>query len=119
MPIERREICLTDEELMRAVQAYGRQTPGLLPIGPMLSVRVVVKAPNIPVVTVSIRLAGDSAEPPVDVCLGDESIFELLVRFCLDEGVPMPRGGKKVAQVIDGMLAMVIDHRGRAPGGLP
>ncbi len=110
MPHERREIRLFEDELLQAIEVYGRQTPGVLPTGPLLGVSVAGKAPEPPVVTVTVRCAADPSGSPVEIVLNDESVFEVLVRFCLEEGIPIPRGGKKTTSVIDGLLALVINY---------
>jgi len=110
MPFERREIRLTNDELLQAIEVYGRQTPGVLPTGPLLGVVVANSALEMPVVTVTVRCAADMTGPPVDIVLNHESVFEVLVRFCLEEGIPIPRGGRKTTSVLDGLLALVINY---------
>ncbi len=111
MPIERREIRLTEQELIHAIQAYGRQTPGVLPIGVLLGTDVADRTPDPPRVTVAVRLAADPDQPPVDVRISDQSLFELLIRFCMEEGIPLPRAGTKTAWVMDGLVTLVIENR--------
>ncbi len=110
MPLERREICLTNDELLEAIEFYGRQTPGVLPAGALLEVVVANHAPERPSVTATIRCTYDPVGPPVEVILNDQSVLELLLRFCVEEGIPIPRGGDKKTSVIDGLLTLVISY---------
>lgn len=109
MPIERREIRLAEDELMRAIISYGRQTPGVLPPGPVLRVALQHVPDAAPCVTATVLLAADREEPPVDVRLQASNVLEMLVRYCQEEGIPIPRGGQKSTSVIGGMLTLVID----------
>ncbi len=110
MPIERREISLHTHELMQAVASYARLTPGVLPSGRILAVCPTMACANGPTVLVSVMLAAEPDGPPIDVRLTYESVFELLIRFCRDEGIPMPRSGSKSARVVDKNLALVIEQ---------
>jgi hypothetical protein len=115
MPVERREIRLSNDEVMAAVSAYARLTPGILPSGKLQNVLVAVSAAR-PCVTASVALVGDPSGPLVAVSISYESIVELVIRFCQEEGIPMPRGGSKHASIMDGLLTLVIDHGGAGRG---
>jgi hypothetical protein len=110
MPIERREIRLTGDELIQATSGYARFTPGVLPDGQILSVTVALTPQGQPVVTATVLLTETPDRPPIEVLLAYESLCELLIRFCRDEGIPMPRKSNKTAQVVGASLTLVIDQ---------
>jgi hypothetical protein len=112
MPIERREISLHTHELMQAVASYARQTPGALPVGEILGVCPSQASSGRPSVVVSVMLSAEPDGPPIDVRLTYESVFELLIRFCREEGIPMPRSGKKEARVVGALLTLLIEQGG-------
>jgi hypothetical protein len=110
MPIERREIRLTDAELIQAMAAYARLTPGVLPDGQLLGMSASRSPAGAPIVTASVLLTAEPNGPPIEVRLAYESLFELLIRFCREEGIPMPRSGNKAAHVVGNSLYLVIDQ---------
>ena len=109
MPIERRTISLLEDELRQAVEAFRRVTPDVLPAGALRAVRVEGSSTP-PVVTVSVQAAGHA----LDVRLRDASVLALLIRFCSENNVPIPKRGNKVVRVVDGLLTLVIDYAGDA-----
>jgi hypothetical protein len=110
MPIERREVRLDNTELMQAVASYALQTPGVLPNGNLVRVQVVHAAPGAPSVTAAVCPSAEPQASPIEVRLSHDSVLELLVRFCKEEGIPVPRSGAKAVTVIAGLLTLVIDQ---------
>jgi hypothetical protein len=110
MPIERREVRLDNTELMQAVASYAHQTPGVLPTGSLVGVQVRNHDPGAPSVTAAVRLAAEPQALPIEVRLSHDSVLELMVRFCKEEGIPVPRAGAKAVTVIAGLLTLVIDQ---------
>jgi hypothetical protein len=109
VPIERRYISLLEDELRQAVEAFRRVTPDVLPAGALRAVRVEGGGAR-PALTASVQVA----EHVVDIRLRDTSVLGLLVRFCLENNVPIPKRGNKVVTVVDGLLTLVIDYAGDA-----
>ncbi len=112
MPLERREIRFRNEELLRAIASYGRLTPGVLPEGALQGVSVALGAQGAPAVTVLVALAVGGPGESVEVHLSSDSILELMIGFCRQEGIPMPRSASKHAAVFDSLLGLVIEHGG-------
>jgi hypothetical protein len=54
----------------------------------------------------------------MDVPLRDVDILGLLIRFLLENNVPIPRAGTKAAMVIDGNVALSIDSGHFSEGGV-
>ena len=109
MPIERRQIMLSESELLHAIQSYRRVRPSFLPNG---DVNGLVLEPGTE--KSSIRLAigvtmmyGQTRQT-IQIEPKDTDIVELLIRCCLENNIPIPRAGRKSAAVVDGMLTLLI-----------
>jgi hypothetical protein len=110
MPIERRDIRFTPDELVRAISSYARQTPGVLPHGRLNSVAVAQAQDTAPVVTATVIPPAKTQSTPIEVQLSQDSILEMMIRFCKEESIPVPRNGRKAARVTEGLLTLIIDH---------
>ncbi len=120
MPSERRQIILSAEETVHAVEAYRRVRPELLPRGPILGFRLDAPeaAGGAPALLVRVEMAYGRTHQAAEVRAEEADLLELLVRCCLENNIPIPRGGSKRAALIDGALALVIDYAGEdLPGG--
>ena len=51
-----------------------------------------------------------AGERVLDVRLRDTSVLALLIRFCLENNVPIPKRGNKAVRLVDGLLTLVIDY---------
>jgi len=105
VPIERRTISLLEDELRQAVEAFRRVTPDVLPAGALRAVRI-EGGDAAPVLTASVQ----AGERVLDVRLRDTSVLALLIRFCLENNVPIPKRGNKAVRLVDGLLTLVIDY---------
>ncbi|MBV9116960.1 MAG: hypothetical protein JOY63_06310 [Acetobacteraceae bacterium] len=94
-----------DDELRQAVEAFRRVTPDVLPAGALRAIRV-EDGDASPVLTASVQ----AGERVLDVRLRDTSVLALLVRFCLENNVPIPKRGNKAVRLVDGLLTLVIDY---------
>jgi hypothetical protein len=114
MPLEKRQLVLSDEELLHALSAYRNMSAAFLPQGEILRVSVAAEPGSGPgdgaVVIVGIRMCYGSGQQEIDVPLRGTDILSLLVRFCLENNVPIPRAGTKAAGAIDGKLALMIEY---------
>jgi hypothetical protein len=97
MSIERREIILTGNELPDAVRAHARGETDFLPIG--IITDIAVHTDEEPV-AVTIKLQGAAAAEPVRVLLDKDKCMDVLLRFCLERNIPLPRAGRKLVKVI-------------------
>jgi hypothetical protein len=114
MPVERRQILLSDEELTHAVEAYRGVNPGFLPQGDLLQVKVGPgagdHAAGAVAVAITIRMCYGQSQQEVDVPIREIDVMHLLIRFCLENNIPIPRLGTKSAALIDGTLALQIEY---------
>lgn len=114
MPLEKRQIILSENELLHALSAYRNVNTKFLPGGDILQVTIAARCADRPaegvVVTVSIQMCYGDSQQKIDVPLRDADILSLLVRFCLENNVPIPRSGAKAAGAVDGKLALLIDY---------
>jgi hypothetical protein len=114
MPIERRQILLSSEELAHALDAYRRVNTTFLPQGDVLKVAVGPGAdkhiPGGVELTASIRMRYGGSEHEADFMIGGTELLELLIRFCLENNIPVPREGAKFAALIDGAVALRIEY---------
>jgi len=120
MLTERRQILLSDEKLTHAVEAYRNANPSFLPPGNILQVNVGPGPGNCTtggvVMTVGVCLTYGETEQRMDVRARETDIINLLVRFCLENNVLLPRAAPKAAAAVDGKLGLVIEYDHCAPG---
>ncbi len=112
MPIERRTISLLGDELQQAVEAFRRVTPDALPTGALRAVRVEDDGTGAPVVTVFVQTRGGTDEQSTSTRLRDATVLSLLIRFCLENNIPIPKRGKKMVAVVGGLLTLIVDLTG-------
>ena len=114
MPIEKRQILLSSEELVHAIEAYRNVNPTFLPQGDLLKAEVgpgtEAHAPADVEVTVSICMRYGDRKHRVDLTIPTADIVSLLIRFCLENNVPVPRLGTKAAALMNGALALRIEY---------
>jgi len=87
MPIERRQILLSDEEFTHAIEAYCNANPSSLPRGNILQVNVGPGAGNCTIggviMTVGVCPTYGETELRINMRVRETDIVNLLVRFCL------------------------------------
>ena len=106
MPVERREIIFSTNEVCQAVNSYHRMKPDLLPHGIVQDVKV-IEGDEIKLrVTVEMTYGDSRQAINIDVTAVDT--VELLVRGCLENNIPIPRRAIKLLRLIEGNLALVI-----------
>ena len=98
MPLERREIVLIGDELTNAVHAFAHADPGLLPNGVIIGVAVYSEEEPI---AVTIKLAGTKPDAEgTCIYLQKEQCLPILVRFCSEHNIPVPRAGRKMVKIL-------------------
>lgn len=98
MPIERRDIILINEEALLAVRAQARMEPWLFPPGQIIAVDINKNEEPL-LVTVATAGAPNKRE---SVALNRQQAVEVLIRFCLENNIPLPRLGYKTAIIVPG-----------------
>lgn len=98
MTIERREIILTGNELPDAVRAHARSEPSFLPRGVITEVAVHTDEEPI---SITLRLEGAKRDADeVRILLDKEKCVPILLRFCLEHNIPVPKSGRKLVKII-------------------
>ena len=109
MPLEQRRIILTPEELASAVRAYGRITPGVLPLGEILDCQL----GGSPFLRMSVKMTYGNNQVVANVDYDAAVACDIAIRFCLENNIPIPLRGEKQAIVVDGRLGLeitLLDH---------
>ena len=104
MATELRRIFLDPAELLAATQSYLRANVEI--VG---SVTVVsVQASKDGTLAVNFFRSAQTSQPEADVVLQRDQVLELLVRFCLENNIPLPRMGAKIPVACGDSLALQI-----------
>lgn len=109
MPRETRQIALSDDELLQAVQSYRRMQPNFLPQGPVLRTSFAHTEELGTHLTVTVRMRYGASEQEIEVQVQETDLLAMLIRFCLENNIPVPRRGEKKAQLIDGAAVLHIE----------
>lgn len=119
MPLERRHIILSAEEVLQAIASYRRTTPEFLPRGAILGFRLdEPEAPGgAPALTVSVEMSYGRTQQVTELRAEGTDVVQMLVRCCVENNIPIPRRGAKRAALIDGALALLIEYAGELPVG--
>jgi hypothetical protein len=110
MPVEIREVILDQDELLQAIHSYTRTLPTKYPPG-----RVVASASRS---TPEGLLIEASINPPncgdqvITTQLTGDAPVEMLVRFCLENNIPVPRSGKKMVRAAESGMVLTITLSG-------
>ena len=105
MPRERREILLSEDELVDAIRSYRRMQKDVLPAGEIVAVEV----QSADCIKVSIVMEYGDCEQQADFVLSGARVIEVLIRFCIENNIPIPRCGKKSLQITAGELCLKIE----------
>jgi hypothetical protein len=105
MPREHREIIFSLQELESAVRSYARVTPRFLPVGEQIACSP--DASGGLAITVHATYGATVQEMVIEV--RPEDIEALLIRFCLENNVMLPRAGQKRVVGHEDGLALFID----------
>ena len=109
MPRETRQIALSDDELLHAIQSYRRMQPNFLPHGPILRTSFARTEELGLHLTVAVRMRYGANEQEIEVRAQEADLLALLIRFCLENNVPVPRRGEKQARIVDGAAVLHIE----------
>jgi len=92
---EIRQIMLTGDELILAIEAYRRVVPGFLPPGKITRCALTEGS----VLAVSIETPCNDGVKTVTFLLKNFDILEPLIRFCIENNIPLPKDGRKTADI--------------------
>ena len=102
MPYETRRISLSDDELFQAVALFQRLHPLELPLVHLVSVRVHENH-----IEATLRPSSDSTARSI-VALTPALSARVLVAFCLEGKIPLPRQADKTFCVENGRATLLI-----------
>jgi hypothetical protein len=112
MPIEQRQIMLSEAEVLQAIESYRRTRTDFLPNGEVTG--LALKSPprdGLVHLVVSVSMVYGQTRHTISIEIAEPDIVHLLIRFCLENNIPIPKLGRKSTGVIAGMLALII-HSG-------
>jgi hypothetical protein len=110
MPTEIRKILFSTEELLHAVQSYARMVPRFLPAGRVVGFEPVLGEETGLGLTVQVEAGSGNVLTLVMVHAPQARLVEVLVRCCLENNIPIPRRGTKMAKLVEDRLALVIHY---------
>ncbi len=104
MPRELRSIEFFDHELVSALTSYRRVQPDFLQEGEILACFAQSST------DVNVRIVTARGRPPVNisVAITDSDFLEALIRYCLENNIPIPRAGKKSIKIRKERVALNI-----------
>ena len=103
---ELRSIVLSLDEFEAAVGAYYEETKGTVIHPNNIRSLEVSQGPDI---TCVVRFINPLLDGREEVCLDDQQIAEVIIRFVKGKGHPLPRRGKKSLAWIEKDLALMIE----------
>lgn len=115
MPIERRDITFTPDELLQAIDFYRICAPELLPPGPITGLSAHPGKGG--AVTLSVTVRGVAG--PVESRLHAASVLEMLIRFCIESRIPLLRRARKHVTTADGNVTLVLEDAATLERGVP
>jgi hypothetical protein len=106
MPIEHREVVVDENELHLAVGAFVRVWPMSFPEGRYAAAKL-ASTPDGPVVE-ALFDSTEGTNQSNRFCLDSGMLIEVLVRFCHENNIPVPRAGRKSVQVSQSSVSLKI-----------
>jgi hypothetical protein len=104
MARERRKIILSKREVIDAVRSFRRVNHGFLPFGNIVDCTIAGNGG----VSVAIAMAYGQETREMSFALKESDVLELLIRFCIENNIRIPKHGAKAPVVVDGELALAI-----------
>jgi hypothetical protein len=104
MSIEVRHILFSRDEIITAVQRFGRSVIANLPSTAVLALEVTGDQAS-PTITISVR---DKAGKSAPVVVPGNDILSLLIRLCIQRKIPLPTGGTKHLFVLEDRIGLVV-----------
>ena len=98
---ELRQIILSNDELISALDAHGRMISGFMPKG---SIKGFAAAGDGGLVVTLSNPEGKVSQIIVD----EERLLQALIRFCIENNIMLPREGKKSAVISDKSVSLSI-----------
>ncbi len=110
MPAEFRQILFTNNELIEALYEYNQVAQTKLPQGIIVSCTPVAEAK----VAVRLELVDQKSGETQVASLAPELVAAALLRSCMKQHIPMPKGAAKSIQVHGDDISLNVRIEGRA-----
>lgn len=105
MAAELRFIILSDTDFRSAIQSFRRSHPGFLPDGAVERWTAVEDH----TLELNVAVKGGASTNNVPFKIESHHVVEILVRFCMENNIPIPRAGRKCWIVKDGRIGLRIN----------
>ena len=106
---EIRRIIFSKSELFSAFSAYAKKTPNFLPAGNLLYCVPIGQIGAESKVRARVETIPGDPSKEIDVIFYGEDAVEPLIFFCLENGIVLPREGRKTFLVVEGEANLVIE----------
>ncbi len=113
MPLERRRIIFSDDEVVSAALAHCKSSGIAIPDAAVEAADVAIDEDCSLTMTFAVTSPDQSDEVHID----SETLLQALVSFCRVAAVPLPRAASKRLEPMDGALSMVF-HTDRVRGSV-
>jgi len=109
VPIELRQIMLSEKEVLQAIHVYRRARTDFLPHGDGVAFSLKPTAGDSLVhMTIQVDMIYGQTRQTISIETAEADVVDMLVRCCLENNIPIPKAGRKSASVVDGMLTLTI-----------
>lgn len=104
MPRELRQIILTKDEVVSAINSYKRTSPEALPQGDVLSYSANTNGG----IKIGMKIYYGANEQNLDIDLNGTHIVQLLAKFCIENNIMLPRNAEKSFKLVNDELVFII-----------
>ena len=113
MPIERRRILFSDDEIVAAALAYCRTAGIAFPEADVEDMNIRLS----PDCIVTLTFAVSSPDQPDELCIDCDTLLNALISYCRLHSIPLPKAPEKRIEPKNGVLSMVF-HTDRLRGSI-
>lgn len=119
MPLEQRKIILTRDETEQALLSFRRSREAFLPEGQIRDFRVAALAAEqgpeadgdaAAELVVALTPPDDPGAAPERVSLSGPNLTGMLIKFCLENNIPVPKNSQRRSCVHEGLLTLFIQY---------
>ncbi len=100
-----RRVSFSKEELLCAFEAYSRKTPGFLPEGLLLNCTPRLTTEEGCSISATINTPSGNKE----LVFRDTEVLQVLILFCIENNVMLPRDGQKLFVVMDAHACLLVE----------
>jgi hypothetical protein len=111
MPLEQRKIILSQYEVQQALDSFRRTSEYLMPTGRVKGFFLENTREKEPELIVSLECSDNPHQPVIDVTVKGHQLSGMLIKFCLENNIPIPRKSQRQCCLVDGKLALSIEYQ--------